>query len=131
MTNDPNRRTTAGLRASLLDLLETLSSRELQQRYQDDVPIANVPAELVCGWFDDLYLPEVPGFVASFGEAELEALAEFNRVFDSLVDSLPETHDVQVLWEAPAWQDIEAAAVKAMGVMELRAPRADDALGAS
>lgn len=131
MTNDPNRRTTAGWRTSVLDLLETLASREFQQQYEDDVPIANVPAELVCGWFDDLYHPKVLGFAASFSEAELEALTAFNRVFDSRVDSLPETHDVQALWETEAWQDVEAAAAKALGAMELRAPRADDSSGVS
>ena len=49
----------AAIRAEVLSHLELLASPELQARYERDVEIADVPAELVCVWFDDLDLQPV------------------------------------------------------------------------
>lgn len=118
MTATTTSDTPAGFRASIIALLETLSSKKLQEQYQEEVPIANVSAELVCGWFDDLYHPKAPGFAASFREAELQALSSFHQVFESLVDSLPKTGGLQAFWDTPAWDQIGTAAAQALQAFE-------------
>lgn len=42
------------LRESLLQTLTLLGDFEAQMKYVVDVPIADVPAELICMWFDDV-----------------------------------------------------------------------------
>ena len=107
---DPNH-----IRAGILKLLELLGDAAAQERYEHDVPIANVPAELVCMWFDDSYLPESPAFRSAFTAAELQMLAEFNRFYDSRASSLPSCGGVRGLHRSDAWAEImvEAAAVRA------------------
>ena len=105
MSND-----SAGWRGSLVSLLETLSSRVAQEDYEQSVPIAQVPAELICGWFDDLYHPGTPLFEAAFSPGEREVLADFNAVFAGEVDSLDGAVHVSELWEKPGWARVSSAA---------------------
>jgi hypothetical protein len=88
------------LRAAVLEHLELLSNLELQKKYERDVTIANVPAELVCGWFDDLDLPESASGI--FAGQELESVRAFSRSFEEASQTLrglplAELHD-QPLW---------------------------------
>ena len=103
------------VRAGILKLLELLGDAAAQERYEREVPIGNVPAELVCMWFDDSYLPESPAFRSAFTAAELRLLAEFNRFYDSRASSLPSSGGVRGLHRSNAWAEImvEAAAVRA------------------
>ena len=43
----------------LIDEIDLLAHRSKQLQYEQSVPIANVPAELVCGFCDDLYYPKI------------------------------------------------------------------------
>ena len=47
------------------------------------------PTELVCGWFDDLYLPESKKFVSQFSRDELSAIQKFHKAFESVASDLP------------------------------------------
>jgi hypothetical protein len=59
------------LRNNIVGLMRMLASKNEQLAYERDVPIANVPAELVCMWFDDFYHPEAGLFLEAFSPAEL------------------------------------------------------------
>ncbi len=98
------------LRAGILDLLELLGDAAAQERYEDSVSIADVPSELRCMWFDDAYLPDSPAFQAAFTVVEQDALADFNRFFDSRVDALPSGGGVRALHRSADWIEIMAAA---------------------
>ena len=98
------------LRAGILELLELLGDAAAQQRYEHSVPIADVPYELLCMWFDDSYLPDSPAFQAAFTATELVALAEFDRFYDSRADALPSGVGVRELQRSKAWTEIMAAA---------------------
>jgi hypothetical protein len=69
----------SSVRAAVLDHLELLSSLELQAKYERDVTVADVPAELVCGWFDDLDLPASASGL--FAGEDLESVQGFSRSF--------------------------------------------------
>ena len=103
------------VRDALLELLDLLADASAQERYEHDVRIADVPSELVCMWFDDMYLPESPTFRSAFSAAELDALAGFNRFYSSRVSALPAGGGVPALHRSKAWGEImaEAAAVRA------------------
>ena len=98
------------LRAGILELLELLRDATAQERYEDTVPIADVPSELLCMWFDDSYLPDSPAFQAAFTATELDALAEFDRFYDSRAGALPSGGGVRALHRSKAWAEIMAAA---------------------
>ena len=53
-------------RIRVLDEIELLSSPSAQLKYERDVPMANVPAALICGFVDDLYHPKSKLFVTPF-----------------------------------------------------------------
>jgi hypothetical protein len=70
--------------------LRLLSDLEAQIAYERDVPIADVPAELFCGWFDDLYHPDTDLLRSAFTARERLVLAAFHQKFEQVNDSLPE-----------------------------------------
>ena len=98
------------LRAGIVELLELLGDAAAQERYEDGVPLADVPSELQCMWFDDSYIPDSPAFQAAFTVAELAALAEFNHFYDSRAGALPSGGGVRALHRSTAWAEIMAAA---------------------
>lgn len=106
-----------GYRQTLLSLLETIGSRELQEEYEERVPIASVPAELVCGWFDDDYHPGSGLFRAAFSEREARVLADFDEVFRREVESISGAAEVRELWARPGWVRVSAAAAMASGLI--------------
>jgi len=73
------------------ELLELLSSKEEQLKYQNNVPIANVEAELVCMWFDDMYHPDTDLLKCSFTPEEIQQLESFNNLYDKHAGNLPNT----------------------------------------
>ena len=112
----------ANIRTLLREQLSLLADVEAQREYERRVPIANVPAELFCGWFDHAYLPESPAFQAAFNRFELDALAEFNDLFTAvgaeLPEPLPRLCNLQAL---PAWGRVVSGASKALYSLSGRA----------
>jgi hypothetical protein len=78
------------LRKAIIEHLRLLSSFEAQIEYERTVPLPDVPAELFCIWFDDLYHPDTPNFHAAFAPHEQEILATFHHRFERISDSLPD-----------------------------------------
>jgi len=72
------------IRQAIIDEIELLSSPSKQLEYEKNVPIANVPAELICGFCDDLYVPESEQILSEFSPEELNGLAHLYRL---LVDA--------------------------------------------
>ena len=99
------------LREAVLDRLRLLANLDAQRSYEESVPIADVPAELVCGWFDDAYHPESRVFQQQFSPAELDALSQFSSQFEKLLQSfggsLP---PLSTLQESVPWQRLAQAA---------------------
>lgn len=91
-------------RALTIQTIQLIADTEAQERYEIDVPIADVPSELVCQWFDDIYKAEWEPYREAFTSKELEVLAEFNAFYDSLVDRLPET--LEEMHRCYAWRQI-------------------------
>ena len=74
----------------LIDTLDMLSSLDRQRHYFDTVKMADVPSDLICGWFDTGFFPDSESFRASFTQSEWNALVEFNDYFDKRVKKLPD-----------------------------------------
>lgn len=97
----------------IIELLQLLASEQKQLDYEKDVPIADVPAELLCMWFDDLYHPAL--VEAQFSPNEAAALAKFNAIYEIESRKLPRSSGTIRIWLAdPTWRRIMVAANQAL-----------------
>lgn len=115
--------TQADLRKLVVQSLELLSSEEAAFEYQQQVPIANVPAELFCWWFDNAYMPSSSVFCGAFTQQELRDLAAFNNVFESASLQIGEPPALlEQLFALPSWQQIARGAEVALQSLGVAAP---------
>lgn len=66
------------LRTAVLEHIRLVAIADAQLKYEEGVPNAQVLAELVCGYTDDLYQPKSALTPASFSNDELKDLAELH-----------------------------------------------------
>ena len=98
-----------------LEVLRLLADPEAQLRYERDVPIANVPAELVCMWFDDLNAAEPSPDLAPSDASRIRVFSSF---YASHVEGLPTDRGVVALQATAAWQQISAEARATLSSLE-------------
>jgi hypothetical protein len=67
----------ANIRQAVLAHVALVASAGAQIDHERSTPTADVPAELICGFVDDLYHPKSQALLDAFTEAELRDLAEF------------------------------------------------------
>jgi hypothetical protein len=117
------------VRNRIIDQLDLCSSYEIQLQYEKDVPIADVPAEVIQGWFD--WSPEEN--LKRWGppvytEEEVQALQCFHHVIDVVADLMGDEYssvaDVQSL---PVWDKLRAAAAQTLAVLAKRGKLDEDA----
>jgi hypothetical protein len=101
-----------------IELLTLISSFEEQLKYEKLVPLANVPAELVCMWFDDFYhLTEE--FIKDFSSKELNALSAFNAFYDEKLPSLLELeNELNEFHNSIVWREVSEEAKKTLNVLK-------------
>jgi hypothetical protein len=99
-------------KSNIIEILQLISSPQSQFEYEKNVPIAKVPAELFCTWFDDYYHPNSAEFVSSFSSNELKDLSLFNEHFDKLGKDIPMDNGVSGLQSNSNWLAIQSYAGK-------------------
>ncbi|MCL6273178.1 hypothetical protein M3P19_04110 [Muricauda sp. 2012CJ35-5] len=103
------------IRQNVMNILDLWSSKEEQLKYQKNVPIAQVSAELFCQWADDFYHPESTQFKMAFDEKERELLSDFdktlNDISDKTTNDLPYFDDFVKTKE---WKVVNRAAIKTL-----------------
>ncbi|WP_157826736.1 hypothetical protein [Colwellia sp. 12G3] len=99
-------------KSNIIEILQLISSVESQFEYEKNVPIAKVPAELFCTWFDDYYHPNSAEFASSFNADELKDLAIFNQHFDRFGKNIPMNNGVSSLQSNSNWLAIQSYAGK-------------------
>ena len=92
------------LKTNLIDALDMLANLDRQQAYEENVPIADVPSELISAWFDDGFYVEDKEFRQLFSEEEWSALCKFNDFYEGRLARLPENFDD--LMKCTAWFEI-------------------------
>ena len=80
-------------KVNTINTLQLIADIEAQKSYEANVPIADVPAELVNQWFDDFYHPDSDWYKEPFTNNELDVLGEFHAFYDARVSSLPDSLD--------------------------------------
>jgi len=97
-------------RKSIIDFIKLISSPQKQFEYEKNVPVANVPSELICMWFDDLYHPNTDLFLNSFNAQEIEALSLFNELYDLRVKNITSSDGVKGLQINNSWLEVQSHA---------------------
>ncbi len=102
---DMNEKSEA-IRAAVFEEIELLAHASLQTKYEKDVPIANVPAELFCGFCDDLYHPKSQTFLDAFNEEEIKDLAVLYGLLHLASQTIDESEILSVadLQKRPEWR---------------------------
>lgn len=110
-------------RKCIKDTLEILSSIEEQLEYQRNVPWVNITVELVCFWFDDDYHPKNKIFLSAFSEKELQAMSDFNEVFEQILAPMQGDYfpAITKLVKTTEWKRLVQAAHDTLDVFEHRA----------
>jgi hypothetical protein len=96
------------LRQSIIDEIDLLAHPSKQLQYERDVPLADVPAELVCGFCNDLYHPKSEEMLSQFTEDELRGLAHLYGVLSESSDL--QIHSVKDLLQHPKWRAVVSVA---------------------
>lgn len=103
---------------SAIELLTLISSFDEQLKYEKSVPIANVPAELICMWFDDFY-HLTDDFKKEFSSKELDALSEFNTFYDDNLPFLLELkNELKEFHNSSVWKEISKEAKKTLKMLK-------------
>ncbi len=99
-------------RQRVVEQIELLASPSDQMKYERDVPIADVPAELICGFADDLYHPKSELFLNAFTDLELRSLAELYGMIciASKAFTKQDCHCVADIQKTPEWRSVMAFA---------------------
>ena len=104
------------IRKGIKKVLDLISSKEEQIKYEKEVQIANVPAELICIWFDDLYHPQSRLHQDAFSNEEQNILDSFNTFYESRVKQLPET--LAEMHINPLWNEIVQEADRVVKIIK-------------
>lgn len=99
------------LRTNGIETLRLLADREAQRAYERDVPIADVPAELLC-LVEDLCDTKNRYNQAAFTPREHEQLARLDRLVDKVIEESDETlrYNVEKLQSMDSWGAVVAFA---------------------
>ena len=96
------------VREAVFEHIRLLARPSLQAQYEKDVPIADVPAELVCGFSDDLFHPKSQAFLDAFTEDEIRDLAVLYGLLLLASRRMGEPHTLRVsdLQKLPEWRSV-------------------------
>ena len=96
------------IRKAVIEELELLARASLQAKYESDVPVAYIPAELVCRFCDDLFHPKSQTFLDAFSEEEIKDLAALYgllRIASKAIDDA-ESLTVADLHKKSEWRSV-------------------------
>ena len=94
--------TSSSIRQQVAEHIRLLAHPGEQLEYERRVPIADVPAELVSGFCDDLYAPRSVEFIEAFSDRELKDLAHLYGLLCEAAKA--KVHSVAELRKSAAWQ---------------------------
>lgn len=117
------------IRNRIIEYFELAASYDDQLAYEQNVPIAHVPYEVINQWED--WVPSGPLTAVRdpsvFSASELHEMYDFQRVWESTASALPDDYpplrDVQAL---SAWDQLRQQATRALRVFEVRGKLPED-----
>lgn len=103
----------------IVGLLKLIATEQEQLNYEKNVPYVDIGQEIICMWFNDLYIPDDMYFVSYFSKKELIALNEFNCFFEEKKRHLPAAEGTIKTWlNSPIWKEIMTKAEETIRKMD-------------
>ena len=111
------------IRNNIIDYLELAASPDEQREYERNVPIAQVPNEMINMWEDqvdsndlDWYCPPV------FSPEENTAIRQFHEIWNRVADETPSPmpYTIEALIDTEPWSRLADAARRALDVFNQR-----------
>lgn len=95
-------------RAAVMDQLALLSSASTQREYEQKVPHAFIPTELIEMFTSDIYHPKSVDFISAFSEEELKDLAHLFGLLSSASEKMVASSvgSVIELQKLPEWRSV-------------------------
>lgn len=109
----------------MIEALELGASFEEQLRYKSDVPIANVPAEVICLWHDTSPEDDWPA-PPVFSKEEVLAVLAYTAAIKAACAALPGVRSLEDLQREPAWHTLRDAANVGLCVFTTRGRFSED-----
>lgn len=101
----------ASIRGRVVEVLQLCGSAEAQLKYEESVPMANVPSELLA-FIGDVYQPKSPEFISAFTDGELRTLA---RIYGLAMEASGKPiSSVRELLKMAEWRRVMALASQAL-----------------
>lgn len=96
------------VRMAVLEHVRLLARASAQTQYEKDVPMADIPAELVCGFCDELFHPKSQTFLDAFTEDEIKDLAVLYGLLHLASRRMDDSPPLQVadLQKLPEWRQV-------------------------
>lgn len=93
---------------AVFEHIRLLARASLQIQYENNVPIADIPAELVCMFCDELFQPKSQAFLDAFTADEIKRLAELYGLLCVASRRMNESYPLQVtdLHKLPEWRSV-------------------------
>ena len=98
-----------------IEVLELLADHEAQAEYERNVPIADVPAELLSMWFDDLSLSR-----HCLSDEDASIIRLFTDFYQARAAKLPTLGGVAALHRCREWHEIAEEAAKTLHELRSR-----------
>lgn len=116
------------VRNGIICYLEIVSSYEEQQAYERNVPIADVPAEVICMWADSVDGDQLGWFTEpAFSPSEQAAIREFHAVWKGVIEDTPQSLPaLSELIGTEPWERLRIAAEAALAVFNVRGKLFDE-----
>jgi hypothetical protein len=104
-----------------MEYLEIASSYEEQLQYEANVPIANVPNEMIEQWSDQVHLELFRYCEPVYSAEEQAAIIRFNDIWQEVIEETPKIMPPLVkLLGSPSWEKLRIGAEQALEVFRLR-----------
>ena len=107
-------------REAIVEYLELAACAEQQRSYEQRVPIANVPAEVISIWEDIMIsgcgVEQILAQNSSLSDAERDAIRAYHRVWDQVAEevAVPHWRSINDLLGSSPWERLMKAAQLAL-----------------
>ena len=117
------------IRNRIIEYLELASDFDKQIKYKDEVPIAHVPAELICMWEDSVHKEDAAFYSAPiFSREEQKAIWAYHEIWAKIADVMNDKLDISELQKTKPWNEMRLAAQGALEVFMDRGIMSEDEL---
>ncbi len=118
------------VRNRIIEYFKLASSEENLLQYQNNVPIAQVPSELIEEWstYFDIEMYNAGGYLSpTYNDEELQAILAFESMHNYACENMPDlTYDINEVFKMTWWPKFKEQAKKTLVIFMKRGKLSED-----